>query len=53
LNGFQNEAALIYGVDAIPENFLIDENGTIIARYLRGDNLKDKLKELFEENTGS
>jgi thiol-disulfide isomerase/thioredoxin len=53
LNGFQNEAALIYGVDAIPENFLIDENGTIIARYLRGDNLKDKLKDLFEVNTSS
>ena len=53
LNGMQNLAALIYGVDAIPENFLIDENGTIIARYLRGDNLKDKLKDLFEVNTGS
>jgi hypothetical protein len=49
----QNEAALIYGVDAIPENFLIDESGTIIARYLRGDNLKNKLKELFEKNKSS
>lgn len=53
LNGMQNEAALIYGIDAIPENFLIDENGTIIARYLRGDNLKEKLKELFEVNASS
>ena len=51
LNGLQNLAALIYGVDAIPENFLIDENGIIIARYLRGDNLKEKLKELFEVHT--
>ncbi|MEZ4970933.1 MAG: TlpA disulfide reductase family protein [Flavobacteriaceae bacterium] len=53
LKGMQNEAALIYGVDAIPENFLIDENGTIIARYLRGDNLKNKLKELFAKNKSS
>lgn len=53
LNGWQNEAALIYGVDAIPENFLIDGNGTIIARYLRGDNLKNKLNELFQIHPGS
>jgi thiol-disulfide isomerase/thioredoxin len=53
LKGFNNQAALIYGVDAIPENFLIDEKGTIIARYLRGDNLKEKLKELFGVNSSS
>lgn len=51
LNGFNNEAAIIYGVEAIPENFLIDENGTIIARYLRGDGLKNKLKELFGKSS--
>tara|TARA_R110002049_G_scaffold204853_2_gene375332 strand:+ start:6858 stop:7010 length:153 start_codon:yes stop_codon:yes gene_type:complete len=49
----QNKAALIYGIDAIPENFLIDENETIIARYLRDDNLKEILKELFEVNASS
>jgi peroxiredoxin len=47
LKGFNNQAALIYGVDAIPENFLIDENGVVIARLLRGEKLKNKLKELF------
>lgn len=50
LKGFDNEAAMIYGVTAIPENFLIDENGIIIARYLRGDDLTNKLKELLEED---
>ena len=49
LNGFNNSAALIYGVDAIPENFLIDENGVVIARLLRGEKLKNKLQELFSE----
>lgn len=47
LNGIDNKAALIYGVEALPDNFLIDENGIIVARYLRDDNLKRKLKELF------
>lgn len=49
LKGYDNEAAMIYGVRDLPDNFLIDENGIIIARYIRGDNLKKKLKELFEE----
>lgn len=53
LKGFNNGAALIYGVDAIPENFLIDENGVVIARLLRGEKLKKKLKELFEGTPGS
>ncbi|MDN5216932.1 TlpA disulfide reductase family protein [Fulvivirgaceae bacterium BMA12] len=49
LKGGDNEAAMIYGVGDLPDNFLIDENGIIIARYIRGDNLKKKLKALFEE----
>ena len=49
LKGSNNEAAMIYGVRDIPDNFLIDENGIIIARYIRGNNLKKKLKELFED----
>lgn len=49
LKGENNEAGVIYGVRDLPDNFLIDENGIIIARYLRDDNLKNKLKELFDE----
>ena len=52
LKGSNNEAAMIYGVRDIPDNFLIDENGVIIARYIRGDNLKKKLKKLFEDKAG-
>ena len=47
LKGDKNTAALIYGVSAIPDNFLIDSTGKIIARRLRGDVLTKKLKELF------
>lgn len=53
LKGFNNEAAMIYGVRDIPDNFLIDEHGVIIARFIRGEELKDKLRELFYDNTGS
>lgn len=48
LKGDQNEAALIYGVNAFPTNYLIDENGIIIAKNLRGENLHKKLEELLK-----
>jgi thiol-disulfide isomerase/thioredoxin len=48
LKGWENEAGAIYGISAIPFNFLIDPNGTIIARNLRGEELEKKLKELFK-----
>ena len=47
LKGDKNKAALIYGINAVPDNFLIDKEGNIIARNLRGEHLKNKLKELF------
>lgn len=38
-NGNNADPYLIYGINGIPDNFLIDENGIIIARNLRGENL--------------
>ena len=35
-----NEAARLYSVQAIPQNFLIDPTGKIVATNLRGDELK-------------
>ena len=35
-----NEAARLYSVQAIPQNFLIDPSGKIVATNLRGDELK-------------
>lgn len=49
LKGADNEAGLIYGVYEIPTNFLIDPNGKIIAKNLRGTDLIKKLKELFDK----
>lgn len=48
LKGNRNEASLIYGVNGIPDNFLISESGEIIGQNLRGEKLNQKLKELLE-----
>ncbi|MBC7654707.1 MAG: TlpA family protein disulfide reductase [Oligoflexus sp.] len=42
-----NQIANTYGINAIPKNFLIDPNGKIIAKNLRGEDLMDKLKEVL------
>lgn len=47
LKGSRNEASLVYGVNGIPDNFLIAENGEIIGRNLRGDELNQKLQEVL------
>ena len=43
LKGNNNKAAIIYGVSGYPTNFLIDRNGTIIAKNLYGDDLRNWL----------
>ena len=48
LKGWKNEAAQLYSVQAIPQNFLVDPDGKIVAKNLRGDELKDKLAELLK-----
>jgi hypothetical protein len=45
LKYWKNDAAVLYGVNAIPQNFLIDPNGIIIGKNLRGEALEQKLKE--------
>lgn len=43
LKFWQNEAARQYAVSAIPQNFLIDPKGKIVAKNLRGDKLEEAL----------
>lgn len=47
LKGRNNKAALLYRINAIPQNVLIDKDGLIIARNLRGENLNKKLTEIM------
>ena len=49
LNRFDNQAAKDYAVQGIPSNFLIDAQGTIVAKNLRGDDLYEKVAELLAE----
>lgn len=46
--GWQTEATNTYSVSSIPSNFLIDSNGVIIAKDLRGENLLEELAKIFE-----
>lgn len=45
---WENDASLMYGVYGIPDNFLIDKNGEIVARNIRGEELNKKLTELIK-----
>ncbi|MCP4976186.1 MAG: redoxin domain-containing protein [Maribacter sp.] len=44
---FNDEIAMTYNVDAIPAAFLLDENGVIVAKNLRGPALEAKVAELL------
>jgi hypothetical protein len=49
LKGWRSAAAKKYSIRAIPMNFLIDQNGVIIGKNLRGSALEDTLKNLIEK----
>jgi thiol-disulfide isomerase/thioredoxin len=48
LKGWESIPARAYGVESIPSNFLLDKEGRIIARDLRGPALEEKLAELLK-----
>ncbi|NSW94895.1 MAG: AhpC/TSA family protein [Bacteroidales bacterium] len=48
LQYWNNAAARLYSVNAIPANFLLDEKGVIIAKNLRGEELYNKVKEILK-----
>ena len=47
LKGWDNAAARLYGINGIPMNFLLDPEGRIIAKGMRGTALRKKLAELI------
>ena len=49
LKGWNSAAAPLYKIDAIPDNILIDPQGKIIDRALRGKPLHKKLQRIFGE----
>lgn len=48
LKFWENEVAKQYGIRAIPQNFLLDPEGKIIAKNLRGEDLEEKLIEAID-----
>jgi peroxiredoxin len=48
LKYWNNEVAALYRISSIPQNFLIDPTGKIIAKNLRGTDLEVKLAEIFK-----
>jgi peroxiredoxin len=50
LKGWKNIAAVKYGIKLIPQNFLLDKDGKIIARNMRGPELDKQLSKLNFNN---
>lgn len=47
LMGWKSKIVSMYGVQGIPQNFLLDKEGVILAKALRGQELENKLKEIL------
>jgi peroxiredoxin len=48
LKYWDNQVAKQYGIQAIPQNFLVDPAGKIIAKNIRGEELSSKLASIFK-----
>ncbi|MFN4913969.1 MAG: redoxin domain-containing protein [Sphingomonadales bacterium] len=49
LGGWQSAPAKLYQVSSIPATYLLDRDGKIIAKGLRGENLYAKLQQVFAQ----
>jgi thiol-disulfide isomerase/thioredoxin len=47
LQGWKNATSDLYGIKAIPTNFLLDKDGKIIAKNIFGKKLTAKLSEVL------
>lgn len=47
IKGFECEGSVLYGVPAIPHAVLLDREGTIIAKNLHGDELRQAIEALL------
>lgn len=49
LSGYSGPSSALYNISAIPSSFLLDKDGKIIAKNLRGKDLEKKLAELMRD----
>jgi len=50
LEYWDSQVAKLYGIQAIPQNFLIDPDGKLIIKNLRGEGLEAKLTEVLGQD---
>jgi thiol-disulfide isomerase/thioredoxin len=48
LKGWGNEVGKLYSISSIPQNILLDKDGKIVGKNLRGPALEEKLAELIK-----
>lgn len=48
LKGWKNQVAAMYDIRSVPQNLLIDPQGVIIGRNLRGENLLNQLQSYIK-----
>ena len=48
LKGWQSSVAALYHIESIPANFLLDKDGKIIAKNLRGEDLVSTLNSIIK-----
>jgi peroxiredoxin len=48
LKGWGNEVAQKFGITSIPQNFLVDPDGKVVGKNLRGEALDQKLKSILK-----
>lgn len=49
LKAYNGAVPALYGVHAIPQNFLLDREGKIVAKNLRGEHVFEVLEKLFPD----
>jgi peroxiredoxin len=47
LKGWSNAVAQMFGIQSIPQNFLVDPSGVVIGKNLRGADLEQKLESIL------
>jgi peroxiredoxin len=47
LKGWNDPIAVLYNIKSIPATYILDSKGNIVAKNLRGEELKAKIKELL------
>jgi thiol-disulfide isomerase/thioredoxin len=51
VDGYSNDIAAEYSITSLPSNFLVDENGIILAKDIHGQELEEKLDKLFSKES--